>query len=518
MGGRKTPPPNNLSDNTPISDAKLHHLIQKIVFPVNDSNELSSGNNNTISSIPSAQEVTKILLNKHREYRRKNSNVLQTCVEEVLISIAKQRNLGTSIGPSGLVIGKQSNSSRRVAIPIGVGAGAGDTPPGKRKRVEDLSSSSQSQTKEQVEVTYDRLATEHDLQRSALELNNANLEVGGGTGGSMLNANLRNRYKDVQRERDIVARTKQREDEEANEKGETESGVAESSSPSGSKGLPTIAEGASTGTATAPAKKKKKRISKSSSHNNLSKYDIDPSVSSLISPTSRPKERFENLGGIDSIMSQIKELVGYPFLYSQVYTHLNIDPPRGVLLRGPPGCGKTHLANAIAGELNVTYFRVSAPELVSGMSGESEGRIRELFSAASASAPSLIFMDEIDAIAPKRGGDGSSSGGTKGMEKRMVAQLLTCMDSLSPENNKDGKIVMVLGATNRPDSIDSALRRAGRFDREICMGAPDEKGREGILRAMTKAMRLSGDMNFKLLAKKTPGYVGADVRSLAKEA
>jgi ribosome biogenesis ATPase len=172
------------------------------------------------------------------------------------------------------------------------------------------------------------------------------------------------------------------------------------------------------------------------------------------------------------------------------------------------------LANAIAGQLNVTYFKISAPEIVSGMSGESENRLRQLFAAASASAPSIIFMDEIDAIAPKRGGDSSS----KGMEKRIVAQLLTCMDSLSPENNLNGAPVMVLGATNRPDSIDSALRRAGRFDREIILGVPDEIGRLGILKVMTQNMRLSGDMDFKILAKKTPGFVGADVKSLTKEA
>ncbi len=166
----------------------------------------------------------------------------------------------------------------------------------------------------------------------------------------------------------------------------------------------------------------------------------------------------------------------------------------------------------------MTYFRISAPEIVSAMSGESESRIRDLFAAASAAAPSVIFMDEIDAIAPKRGGDGSSSGGTKGMEKRMVAQLLTCMDSLTPENNRGGAPVMVLGATNRPDSIDSALRRAGRFDREICLGVPDEESRRGILNVMTAGMRLGGDIDFHILAKKTPGFVGADIRSLTKEA
>jgi len=184
----------------------------------------------------------------------------------------------------------------------------------------------------------------------------------------------------------------------------------------------------------------------------------------------------------------------------------------------------------VAGQLGVPYFRVSAPELVSGMSGESEGRIRDLFRAAAECAPAIIFLDEIDAVASKR------SDGARGMEKRMVAQLLTCMDELTPQNNRHHNAVMVLAATNRPDALDAALRRAGRFDKEILLGVPDEAAREQILRTMTSGMRLLGsssssgsqavgnnaesqcDFNYKLLARKTPGFVGADVKSLAKEA
>lgn len=170
------------------------------------------------------------------------------------------------------------------------------------------------------------------------------------------------------------------------------------------------------------------------------------------------------------------------------------------------------MANAIAGQLGIPFFRVSAPELVAGMSGESESRIRDLFKLASESAPSLIFMDELDVIAQKRGGDG------RGMEKRMVAQLLTCMDIVSPSNNRNNNAVVIIAATNRPDAIDPALRRAGRFDKEIFLGVPDEQGRERIIKTMTMNMRLSGDFDCKILARKTPGYVGADIKSLAKEA
>ncbi|KAL3944582.1 MAG: hypothetical protein SGBAC_001348 [Bacillariaceae sp.] len=234
----------------------------------------------------------------------------------------------------------------------------------------------------------------------------------------------------------------------------------------------------------------------------------------VIAPAPRPNERYADLGGMDDVLQQIRQLVEYPLVRPEIYRHLGVHPPRGVLLRGPPGCGKTHLSNAIAGQLGVQYFRVSAPELVSGMSGESEARIRDLFQAASDSAPSIVFLDELDAIAPKRSDGGSS----RGMEKRMVAQLLTSLDMLDPKYNRQQATVIVLGATNRPDSIDAALRRAGRFDKEILLGVPDEDARIGILKTMTKDMKLGGDFNFKDLARRTPGYVGADIRSLTKEA
>lgn len=226
---------------------------------------------------------------------------------------------------------------------------------------------------------------------------------------------------------------------------------------------------------------------------------------------SRPNTRYSDFGGIQAILQEVKELIEYPLTHPEVYAHLGVEPPRGILLHGPPGTGKTMLANAIAGESGACFLRISAPEIVSGMSGESEQKLRELFEEAVANAPSIIFIDEIDAITPKR------ETSQRGMEKRIVAQLLTSTDSLNLENT-GGKPVLIIGATNRPDALDSALRRAGRFDREICLGIPDEDARERILQVLSQKMRLDGSFDFRSIAKKTPGFVGADLVSLTKEA
>lgn len=228
-------------------------------------------------------------------------------------------------------------------------------------------------------------------------------------------------------------------------------------------------------------------------------FCLDPKCSFIV---------YSDLAGIDNVLQDIRELIEYPLTHPEIYSHIGIDPPRGILLHGPPGCGKTLLAKAVGGEIGVPLLSISAPEIVSGMSGESEEKLRKLFDDAMALAPSIIFIDEIDAITGKR--DSS----TRGMERRIVAQLQTCMDSLNDLANRENPVV-IIGATNRPDALDSALRRAGRFDREIALGIPDEAARRAILELLTRRMRISGEIDYDVLAAKTPGYVGADLSALA---
>ncbi|KAI9884651.1 MAG: Vacuolar protein sorting-associated protein 20 [Watsoniomyces obsoletus] len=218
-----------------------------------------------------------------------------------------------------------------------------------------------------------------------------------------------------------------------------------------------------------------------------------------------------DLGGVESVVHELTELIALPMLFPSIYSHSGIQPPRGVLLYGPPGCGKTMIANAFAAELGVSYIPISAPSIVSGMSGESEKKLREYFDEACRMAPCLLFIDEIDAITPKR------ESAQREMEKRIVAQMLTCMDDLALDKT-DGKPVIVVAATNRPDSLDPALRRAGRFNKEISLSVPNEDGRVSILRALTRHLKLEGDVDFHVLAKMTPGYVGADLHDLVSTA
>jgi ribosome biogenesis ATPase len=214
----------------------------------------------------------------------------------------------------------------------------------------------------------------------------------------------------------------------------------------------------------------------------------------------------EDLGGVDHVVEQLRRLV-LPMTFPQLYSSSRVQPARGVLIYGPPGCGKTAIANAFAAHLGVSFISISAPSIVSGMSGESEKALREYFEEAKKLAPCLMFIDEIDAITPKR------ESAQREMEKRIVAQLLTCMDDLILEKT-NGKAVIVLAATNRPDSLDPALRRGGRFNKEINMSVPNEASREKILRAMTRQSKVSDDVDYEMLARRTPGFVGADLEDL----
>ncbi|XP_392923.5 nuclear valosin-containing protein-like [Apis mellifera] len=226
-------------------------------------------------------------------------------------------------------------------------------------------------------------------------------------------------------------------------------------------------------------------------------------------PISEPKITFSDIGGNDKVLKTVCKLLAH-MKHPEIFKELGISPPRGFLLHGPPGCGKTLLAHAIAGELGIPLLKVAAPELVTGVSGESEARIRELFEQALAIAPCVIFLDEIDSVAPHR------ATAQREMERRIVAQLLSCLDELSLKEN--GTRVLVLGATNRPDSLDPALRRAGRFDHEVCLGIPDRDARAKILAVHTEKVALSPNVSLSTIASLTPGFVGADLVALIREA
>ncbi|BCR86974.1 putative AAA family ATPase/60S ribosome export protein Rix7 [Aspergillus chevalieri] len=256
-------------------------------------------------------------------------------------------------------------------------------------------------------------------------------------------------------------------------------------------------------TSTSTKKRERQNKGESSSKRRKAESQVDRSPPTHVSLT--------DLGGLDEVIEDLGDLVILPMTRPQVYLSSNVQPPRGVLLHGPPGCGKTMIANAFAAELGVPFISISAPSIVSGMSGESEKALREHFEEAKRIAPCLIFIDEIDAITPKR------ESAQREMEKRIVAQLLTCLDDLALEKT-EGKPVIVLAATNRPDSLDAALRRGGRFDKEINMTVPSEPVREKIIRALTRKMRLADDLDFKTLAKRTPGFVGADLNDLVSTA
>ncbi len=216
---------------------------------------------------------------------------------------------------------------------------------------------------------------------------------------------------------------------------------------------------------------------------------------------------YDDVGGCRKQLAMVREMIELPLRHPMLFKTLGVKPPRGVLLYGPPGCGKTLLAKAVANETGAFFFLINGPEIMSKMAGEAESNLRKAFEEAEKNSPAIIFIDEVDSIAPKREK-------TQGeVERRVVSQLLTLMDGLKGRGQ-----VVVIAATNRPNSIDPALRRFGRFDREIDLGVPDEVGRMEVLRIHTRDMKLDEDVNIKSVAHETHGYVGADLAQLCSEA
>jgi len=226
-----------------------------------------------------------------------------------------------------------------------------------------------------------------------------------------------------------------------------------------------------------------------------------------IEETKIPEVTYEDLGGLHDEIKKVREMIELPLKHPELFDRLGIEPPKGVLLHGPPGTGKTLLAKAVANEAGATFLTLNGPEIMSKWYGQSEENLRKIFDQAEKQAPSIIFIDEIDSIAPKREDVHGE------VERRVVSQLLTLMDGLKSR----GKVI-VIAATNRPNSLDPALRRPGRFDREIEIGVPNKEGRKEILQIHTRGMPLAKDVDLDKLAEITYGYVGADLAAICKEA
>ncbi len=234
---------------------------------------------------------------------------------------------------------------------------------------------------------------------------------------------------------------------------------------------------------------------------------LSPKAVEISDDLNIPQITYEDIGGLTDEVKKVREMIELPLKHPEIFARLGIEPPKGVLMHGPPGTGKTLLARAVANETDAHFITINGPEIYNALYGGSEKKIREIFEEAEKNAPAIIFIDEIDAIAPKREDVHGE------VEKRVVSQLLTLMDGL----NTRGKVI-VIAATNRPNSIDEALRRPGRFDRELEVGVPDKQGRLQIIKIHTRGMPLDKDVNLEELASRTHGFVGADINALAKEA
>lgn len=236
-------------------------------------------------------------------------------------------------------------------------------------------------------------------------------------------------------------------------------------------------------------------------------FSDKPAEAVLDGDEAAPAVTYEDIGGLKNELEQVREMIELPMRHPELFQQLGIDPPKGVLLHGPPGTGKTLMAKAVANEIDAFFTTISGPEIMSKYYGESEEQMREVFEEAEENAPAIVFIDEIDSIAPKRG---ETSGD---VERRVVAQLLSLMDGLEDRGD-----VVVIGATNRVDAIDPALRRGGRFDREIEIGIPDQIGRKEILQVHTRSMPLAEDIDIDEYSQRTHGFVGADLEAFTKEA
>ena len=248
-------------------------------------------------------------------------------------------------------------------------------------------------------------------------------------------------------------------------------------------------------------KKRKREIFPDSNNTNPEKFLYTPNIT------------LENLGGMDEIIKELKDIISLPLFNYQIYKKLNIFPIKGILLCGPPGCGKTTLAYAIGGQYKIPFYKITGPEIISSLSGESELIIRNLFNTVINNAPSILFIDEIETILGKR------EQANKEMERRIVAQIMTCIDDINDKQFKElNNPVFIIGATSKPEFIDNSMRRSGRFDKEIHIGFPTLEMREKMIRKITENNIISNNVNYYELAKSTPGFLAADLQSLVRVA